>query len=408
MRRLIVLLLITVLAATLVPSVAAQTNTPLAYTNVGGQLVITRPAADFRWIVTNPGEAVLPSFDLAWSQNGSRLLFAVRTGGGYSLRVADINSQQVTEILMGSGGISNGGWTASGDVLVATSEGVQQVTLNGQAVLRVPGGSAPSISADGAQFFARSGSGFVAAPTGSATNAAGLLGTNSNPQATGIGVWADNASLAAYWGVGDDGTTNVIIANLTNLEAFPESSGTGVPVTPLTWVPGDAVLLYRDASGVQAQDASCLLGGGCDSAPDPVMVLPVNAQDVAVTTGGAVVYTLNGTRFAADGACVAAGNCTANAVTLGAVQPGTSAYTQGDATAFTGAGNGLVQLVDVGCAVSGGASCVGASGAVGTVVGLSPDGGTALAVSGDQLLAVAGNVTALGSASVSLQMAWGG
>lgn len=409
MRHLsLITLLIVLVAALFAPATAAQSNSPLAYTNSGGQLVVTRPATDFRWIVTSPGEPLLTTVDLAWSPDGGRLLFAVGAGGGYSLRVADLNSQQVIEVLAGAGNVSGGAWTASGDVLVATAEGVQQITPGGEAVLRVPGGSAPSVSPDGTLFIARTGSGFVAAPTNPAVAFESLPGSNPNLQAAGIGVWAQNAPLTAYWGVANDGTTTVILANLNSLETFPESSGTSVPVTPLTWVPGGAVLIYRDAGGVRAQDASCLLSGGCGTPPEPVTLLPVNAQDVAVTDTGAVAYTLDGTRFVAGGGCITAGNCTANAVPLGSVQPGTSAFTRANVTAFTRAGDGAVQRVDVGCALGGGANCAGNGGAVGVVVGLSPDGSTALAVNGDQLLAVAGNTTALGSASVNALTAWAG
>lgn len=413
MRRLIYLaLMLALFAVVLVAPAAAQTNAPLAYTNIGGQLVVTRPATDFRWIVTNPGEPLLPTVDLAWSQDGGRLLFAVTTGGGYSLRVADVNSQQVTEILTGSGPLAGGAWTASGDVLVSDAAGLQQVTPGGGAALRAQGASAPLVSPDGTHVLARAGVGFiVGATTTTGTLEHGFPGTNTNPHTREISVWAAGvgAPLVAYGSVGGDGTTAVILGHAARPESFPQPSGTGVPVTPLTWVPGQPVLLYRDASGVRAQDASCLIPGGCGAPPAPVTLLPVNAQDVAVTDGGAVVYTLDGTRFAAGGACIAAGNCAGGALALGAAQPGTNAYTAGNTTAFTRAGDGVAQLVDVGCALGGGGDgCVRGGGAVGVVVGLSPDGVTALAVNGDQLLAINGAVTPLGSASVDLRTAWGG
>jgi hypothetical protein len=408
-RPLILVLLIAVLLALAVPG-SAQSAELLAYTNSGGQLVITRPGTDFRWIVTNPGESLLPNVNLAWSDDG-KLLFGVGAGGGYSLRVADTVAETVGELIAGSGALAGGAWTNTGDVLVGTGQGVVQLTPGADAVLRVPGGAVvdgASVSPDGGFVMLADANGsYLIGPAAAGASLAALPGQNRTPYPAGIGVWSTDAPLVAYWTAGSSGTTVLGIANAASGAVLEVDSGSSVPVTPLTWIPGTGTLIYLSATGVSAVDASCLASGGCSGTPASTTLLPVNAQDVAASANGSIVFTLDGVRYAAPANCVAAGNCTNAALAVGQVAARTPAYTAGNVTAFTGAADGTAQLVDIICAFEGaGGQCPPVPAVTGQVVGASPDGTPVLVVAGNNLVALSDTTVQLGSATPNTRLSW--
>jgi hypothetical protein len=386
----------------------AQTDGFFAYTNSGGQLVITRPGNDYRWIVTNPGETLLETVDLSWSLDGSLLLYGVGSGNGYSLRVADTARQQVFEVANGSGYVSNGEWTTDGGVMVTTNEGIVQIAPGSGAALRVAGGQmvgGASVSPDGA-FMLYHANGQLALTTTASGGAESLLpGQNRSPMDAGIGLW--DGSRVAYWTTGASGTSVVGVTDTRSGETLALDTGSGVPVTPIGWVPGQNTLVFLSANGVQAVDTSCVTSGGCGAVPSLVTLLPVTAQDVAISTDGLLTWTLDGTRYVDGGNCLASGNCAATAVPVGSVLPRNPSYTGGNVTAFTSATDGTLQVVDLACTAGGGASCGTAVATPGTVVGVAPNGAVVLAVANNQLVAVEnGNLTSLGNADAALRIAW--
>ncbi len=411
-RLLILLWTVCSLFALVIPIGAQQGAVPLAYTNLGGQLVIAQPPSDYRWIVTPPGETLLPDVRLAWSPDNTRLLFGVEADNQYSLRVADTTNQQIQQIATGTGIVRGGAWVPGGDVLVTTGDGVTRLTPGEAPVVLVPGaalvGPRP-VSVDGRFFIYRTAAGFGVGGTEPGSPLIELPDANQQPDPDSSGLWADVGPLVAYWTTSPEGVSVLGAYNADTGETLILPMNSGVPVLPLAWVPGEATLIYLYSGGVQALDANCLLADGCSAGAvsPPVTLLPVNAQDVAISPLGMITYTLDGERFVADDACLASGDCTAAAVSVGQVAPRMRAFTGTSATAFTSAVDNTVRVVGLACTLDEATPCPEAPLVAGITVGIHPRGVYALAASDSQLVTVGNGVVALGSGDANTRAAWG-
>lgn len=395
------------LLALMLPVAMAQNTPSVAYVNAGGQLVIASGDGASRWVVTNPGETLAPAVNLAWSEDG-RVLFGVQTGSGVSLRVASPGSQAINELGLAPAGVSGGAWLADGRALVATRDGLTAFG-NGSSVI-VPGAqltAGSAVSPDGRfLFYAKNGQFAVNTTDGTRET---LLGGASNPTSAGVGLWADTVPIVAYWTFDNTGTAalNATLASSPqNSISLP--SGSAVPVTPLDWVPGSAVILFRSATGVYALDLGCVQTGCGDLSSQVVPVLPVNAADVTVSRG-ALVFTLDGNLYASPTSCINSGTCAQDALAVAPVARNTPVSVQGSAAAFTGS-DGAVYAVNLAC-VSAGACTPAPTGASGTVSGVSEDGLFVLVSSGGELVAVSlGNMgaVALTGVNATIRPSWSG
>lgn len=398
-RKTILLITVAILTVLALSTAAAQGRVPLlAYVNAGTQLVITGADGNFRWVVTSPGEQLAPDVNLAWSPDGARLFFAVRTASGTSLRTAAPSSQMMSEFATVGGAVQGGEWH-NNSIVLATLDGIVQVNVEtGAASVVAPGGQAINeqmVSPDGDFLFYHNGSGFALTPLNDFSEMA-LPGRN-DATAAGVGVWAEDAPLVAYWTFGAAGTSVLNVTNATTGDTLTLDSDSAVPVTPLAWLQN--TLIYRSATGVFALD-------GRSGASVPI--LPVTASHIRLTDTGVLIYTDNGVVFGAGAACIATGDCIANAVPLGSTS-GTLAV-NGNTTAFT-APDGTVQAVALGC-VDAGTCSPTATGISGMVVSVSPDGNFVLAASQGAAqminLAVADASVYLRGVSVPERAVWGG
>ncbi|MEM6529903.1 MAG: hypothetical protein AAF653_16505 [Chloroflexota bacterium] len=337
-------LLIAALLAVLVfvvPVAAAQGNTPqLAYVNSSGQLVVTSADGATRWVVTNPNEPLVNRANLAWAPNGQQLFFAVNTGSGTSLRMANTSSQSVTEIGTVDSSVNGGEWSPDGrSVVMGSGQGI--VSAAGSAAVIIPGGQltgGQAFSPNGRFLFYHNGGGYSLAGANGA-NPVTLPGRN-DATAAGAGLWADSGAVVAYWTFTDGGTSALNVTNAANGETLMLDSGTSVPVTPLAWLPNSQTLLYRSAQGVVAVDASCVQRG-CSEAPAQTAILPVTAANVLVTDNNVLVFTGNGGIFGINASCVSAGNCADGAVSAGGIAGNSRVAAAGNVLPFTCADNAL-------------------------------------------------------------------
>ncbi len=343
-----------------VGSAAAQSSAPLvAFVNSSGQLIVSSGDGGYRWIVTNPGEAVAGTY--VWSPRGDQLLFAVGSGGSASLRAANVSQQTIGEI--------------------------------GQV-----GGDPLSLSSDGSALFIQQSDGSYALQT---INGGGVvtLPLSNDSGARYSGLWSDAAPLVAYWGFA--GNSQLAVTNAATGATITLDSGRTAPITPLAWRLGSTQLVYRDASGfVRLADLACLQSScGANPLDTGAALLPADVSDVHVAADWA--YFRSGENIGAvDLGCAAANTCqNAPVVIAGNAAPQTTlsvGRTTLVYTAYTQNANDIndreVRLLDLNC-LSNPASC-----APQTVLG----GAVAGAISADGRYAVVEQVDA-GLSSLDLQ-----
>jgi len=374
----------------------AQNGSLVAFVNNSGQLIISSADGGYRWIVTNPGETLVPQVGYTWSPSGNQLFFAVNAYGTTSLRFANPGSQAAYEAAQISGGsLSGGAWTPDGRGIVFSDGSTIRLLgtdssltdlVSGQAGARVfspyaddrpnlPG--ADVFSADGRYLFYQQGDGRYAVAALDGSSAFPLPGSNeANVRESGL--WSNVAPFVAYWGY--EGNSILSATNAANGQTVTLDSGRAAPITPILWRPNSTQLLYRDATGyVRAADLSCL-NAGCASNPldSGVEVLPPTATEI--TTDGATLYYQDGTNLMAVGLnCINAANCAGSAVMLaGNAAPGSLISVGGPTLAFTGfaanpndMNDRLAQFVQLnGCQSSGGCAALSAGpGTTGLVAG---------------------------------------
>jgi hypothetical protein len=289
--RLVVLLAIFGLLIAGVPA-AAQGAPLVAFANASGQLVVSSGDGAYRWIITNPGERL--AGDYAWV--GSRLVFAVDAGGSASLRAADASSQSVTEIGQVAG------------------------------VLR-------SLSPDGSVALVQGSDGSYALQSINGDRVA--LPVSNNPGAPNSGLWSNAQPLVAYWGYA--GNSTLAVTSATSGQTITLDSGRSAPITPLAWIPGSALLIYRDTSGIaRLSDVSCLQSG-CAANPLESGIALANA-DTDAATDGTWLYFRSGTTIAAVNlGCASSDTClNSSAVIAQNAAPQTTLQVGGRVLAFTG------------------------------------------------------------------------
>ncbi len=382
------LILVTLALLSVTVGLSAQSRTLAAFQNAAGQLVVTSADGSYRWVVTNPGEAVAPALGFAWSQGGDRLFFAIDQGGEVSLRAADVPAQTITEIgRVPNAGLSGGEWTTDqSGVLVAAGDRLTYYPLSGQAVdilagqgalsLRTPGADSRfgwrALSPDArALVYRDAGGNAVLLPlTGGVPLA---LAAGSDPSAAG-GLWADDGGLVALSGA------NLIAAVSPAVGAVAQASGaSAVPPAPLLWRPGTSTLLYHDGAGaVRAADLNCLRAGPCDPFAAAVPALPASAHDLRIANDTLLYIdgeTVNGLSLS----CLSGGSCAPTSLATAAA-PGTGLDVRGGLLAYTAytanpndPADREARLVDLGCLNTGG--CAPRTVAAGAQAGrLSPDG----------------------------------
>ncbi|MFN8450964.1 MAG: hypothetical protein U0521_20885 [Anaerolineae bacterium] len=246
---------------------AAQSTALVAFVNSSGQLVVSSGDGGFRWIITNPGEAL--AGDYRWSPDGSRLYFAVGTGGAASLRAAAVSQQSAGEIGQ----------------------------IPGQFV---------SISPDGSFVFYQNGDGSYALLS---TNAAAppLNPVRNDLGARYNGLWADVGSVVAYWGYASNSVLSVTDA--ADGETVTLDSGRSAPITPLAWRPGTLQLIFRDAGGfIRLADLSCLQAT-CATNPLEAGIALASADADAATDGAWLFFRSGDTIAALNLACAPSDTC---------------------------------------------------------------------------------------------------
>lgn len=400
-RRWGLLFILLALFALALPVGAQGASSKAAFLNASGQLIVSSGDGSYRWIVTNPGEALADPIGFSWAPGGSRLFFALNQGGEVSLRSADINSQSVAEIgRLPNNALSGGQWTPDGGgVLVAAGDRIVLAQANGAGLIDVLTGQgavrlitpyaddrpnlprARSLSPDGRYLFYQGGDGryTVRALDGSTSFA---LPAGNDAGAPQVGLWSDAAPLVAHWGY--EGNSVIVVTHAPSGQSVTLDSGRAAPVNPLAWRPGTTQLIYRDATGfIRAADLGCLASGcGANPLANGVELAPASAADVQ--TDGTWVYFRDGDVIrAVNLGCVGAGNCAASAVTLGAnAAPQTMLHVAARTLAYTAYAqdpNNLndreVRIVNLNC-LNDPASCAAQTFLGGAVAGLlSPDGG---------------------------------
>ena len=386
--HLLVVLLALVLLGQSAQPAAAQSGPLVAFQNAAGQLVVTSADGVYRWVLTNPGETLSPALGFRWSQNGSRLFFAVDEGGEVSLRSADVAGQAINEIgRVTSGGLSGGEWTPDhSGVLVAANDRLTWYPVSGQAVdilagqgpvsLRTPAQDSRfgwrALSPDARTLIYRDSAGTtVALPlTGGASVP---LTSGADPSLPG-GLWAEDGGLVAVAGANEI----VVFSPVTGVSArWPGASA--VPPAPLLWWPGTSLLLVQDGAGaIRSADMSCLRSGPCDPFPASFPVLAASARGLRAA-GDWLVYLDGDGVFAVPSGCLSAGSC-APVPVAASVSPGSAMDARGGALAYTAytadpnnPSDREARVVDLACLNSG--SCAPQTVAPGAQAGgLSPDG----------------------------------
>lgn len=376
--------------------VFAQGAPLVAFVNSSGQLIVSSGDGGYRWILTNPGEALVSGLGYAWSPDGGRVFFAVGSPGDASLRVGDVNSQGVYEIGRAGGALSGGVWLPNGyGVLVADGSVIRLYPADGSGAQDVVSGaalispfandrpqlpSASSISPDSRFVFYWQGSGSYAiqAIDGSGLSF-GLPGTN-DAYARQSGLWSNAAPLVAYWGY--NGSAVLSVTDASNGQTITLDSGRTAPINPLAWFPGTSHLVYRDASStVKIADVSCV-SGGCGGNPlqAGATLMPGSASDVQFVNDWG--FYLDGEAVKAIHISCLSGDCINSAVTLGGqaapqtimdVGGGLLVYTAYTSDPYNGADR-EVRVVNLGCL--GNPSSCGAQTVMGGAVAgmLSSDG----------------------------------
>ncbi|NDJ61891.1 MAG: hypothetical protein GYB67_12245 [Chloroflexi bacterium] len=394
---------------------SAQAANRVAFVSSSGQLIIGSGDGGFRWIVTNPGERLVPSLGFTWAPRGDQLFFAVDQGGEVSLRIAEIAAQATLEIgRVGGSGLSGGEWTADGRaVLIAANDAIRLYAADGSGPTAVVTGQGAvrvispfvterpnlptqrSLAPDDRYLLFQGAGGRYAVQTVSGGSPT-ITALTNNADAAQVGLWSDVAPLVAYWG--SSGTSQVAVTNAATGETLTLDSGRTAPITPIGWRPGTTQLAYRGADGgVRLADLGCL-EAGCGSNPlnDGVALLPATAANIQLDQDWA--YFSDGEAIQALGLdCAAAGNCQNAAFTLGAnAAPQTlmhiagarlvyTAYTQ-NATDIT---DREVRLLDLGC-LNNPSSCAPQPVFGGAVAGLlSADGAfVTISIRGDGIYAL--------------------
>lgn len=401
-RLLALLVLFTVTLALLLSPMPAQAQgvTPLAFVNNSGQLVVTSGNGSIRWIVTNPGESLALPMGFTWSPDGRRIFYAVNTGGGVSLRVGEVSSQQSVEIATSGSGVSGGEWFPDGtSVLVAENGSAFRLAINGSSASEVASGVgqlispyntdrpnlqiARSLSPDGSFLFFWNGGGYTLQAVG---GGGVTLPLSNDANARSSGIWADNAPLVAYWGFSPGGTSSLAVTNAANGDTIILDSGRTAPIAPAAWRPGTSQLVYRDASNVvRLADVGCLLSGcGGNPLESGVGVAPATASDMQFGVQRDWLFYRDGEGvFAVNLGCVGSNNCLQSAVSLGGNSaPQTWLHVAGNTLAYTAytqdarnPADREVRVVNLNCLGSP-PSCQPTGVVAGMTAGLvSPDGG---------------------------------
>lgn len=335
-RRVLLLVILALLAATLSPA-AAQSAPLVAFANSSGQLVVSSGDGGYRWIITNPGEKLAGGY--GWT--GGSLLFAVEAGGGGSLRSASVSTQSVGEV----------GQTAGA---------LRSVSPDGRFLLFQQNDGSYGVQALGGAAFA--------------------LPLSNDPGVPNSGLWASALPLVAYWGYA--GNSTLAVTDAASGQTLTLDSGRSAPITPLAWRPGSAQLIYRDVSGVvRLSDLACL-PGGCGANPLAGGVA-LAAAEADVATDGTWLYFRSGSSIAAVNlACAGSDSCLNSAVTIGAnAAPQTALHVGGRTLVYTGfaqnpndGSDREVRAINLGC-LGDPASCAAQTLLGGAAAGeVSPDG----------------------------------
>ena len=346
---------------------AAQTSAQrVAFLNASGQLVVSSADGVQRWIITNPGENLVPNLGFTWSPNGDNIFYAVQQDGAVSLRIGDVNAQTSREIARVGGNISGGGWLPDGRLLLAgaglpTNDPALFTFEAGQLIspyLQEPGQSAKARSAapDGSAIFYRSASGTYALQSPSQTEIP--LPLSNDIQARDSGLWATNAPFVAYWGQAADGRSALAVSESRSGATILLPSAGNTPIAPIAWLNGVSSLIYRDSSSqIRIADVSCLLSG-CSANPleTGTLLLPASAMDV-YGTGEWIVFKDGELVQALSTSCIAANTCQGSAIVLGQqAAPRSALYISGQSMSYSAYTNNPldpadrdVRILNLGC-----------------------------------------------------------
>lgn len=397
-----VLLVVGILLITAL-GVSAQGNAKVAFVNTSGQLIVSSADGSYRWIVTNPGEALVRTLGFTWAPDGNKIFFAVNTGYEVSLRVGDVNSQQHIEIgrATDNGALSGGSWLPnSSAVIIGLGDRILYVDANGGGAAELISGqgsvaiispylnnrpnlsSGSSMSNDGRSLFYQQGDGRYAVAALDGSLALPLPGLNDTTAPLNA-LWAQNSPFVAFWGF--EGNSVLSVTNTQNGMTVTLDSGRSAPITPLTWVM-NTTLVYRDHNGlISAVNLACL-ASSCDAniLATGVEIIPATATDV-LSHNDVILYR-DGTQInAIQSACIASANCLNSAIVVGTNSaPNTLIDVGGNSLLYTGytsdPNNPIdrdVRWVDLSC-VNGG-SCAPSVILTGALSGLvSPRGDAAI------------------------------
>jgi hypothetical protein len=317
-------------------SAAAQGSPLVAVVNSSGQLVVSSGDGGYRWIVTNPGETLVGTYE--WS--GSQIIFAVYDGGEISVRVGDVNAQRVYEIGRGAGSSATIGGVTGGNAVVALDDRIGLYPLNGSGGFEIGARGALSENAtNGGAIFMRGddGSYGLIAPDGSSITP---LSFASDPNAPFVNLWS--RSLVAYADYGIGSPLSVTDANTG--ETVTLNSDGSIPLIPLAWA--GSTLIYRGTGGtIRLADLSCL-NCGANPLENGVDLLPGSATEVK--TDGSWAYFLDGeTVGAVDLGCVNRGDCLNSAQIIGMqAAPETGFDVSGGALVYTAYTSSPYDLAD--------------------------------------------------------------
>lgn len=313
-----------------IPVTTAQSTPLLAFLNGSGQLVVSSGDGATRWIVTNPGQQVDTSLGFAWTADGN-LVFAL---SGMGVFEGDPATQNITQA------------DTSDPAILAYLRGLGN---------RPTGAHPQGLSSDGRFAFVANGTNYavVNLTTNNAT-ALPLAGDNKDQNS---GLWADNASLVAYWGVDNNGGTALSVVDAASLNSVALQSGRSVPMFPIAWLPDTAFLLFRSPTGdVMLADVSCL-ASGCSGNPleSGVIVAPSSANQLQVTASN--LYYVDGEQLiGVDLTCVNDNSCLDSQQVLGdKVVPLSMMHVRNDRLVYTAYANNpnterIVMFLDLTCA----------------------------------------------------------